>query len=149
MGRWDYLHDVKSRPIRDYLLDELAKDLEHDLREFPPRLGEWEDPAMQARYAPLLASGVRPSELAIRTAIWLSQADLRREFAAIDAFLRSGGLEEKLRSPDDRELCAFLWRFLVDKCLAFAEATQSRVRHADLADALARLEQRLFKVTLG
>ena len=149
MGRWDHLYDAKSRPIGDYLLDELAKDFERDIRDFPPEVASWEDPEAQARYAPLLASGLRPSEMAIRTALWLAQADLRREFEAVDQFMRSGGIDDKLGTPEDRELCRFLWRFFVDKCLEFSEASQSRFKHADLAEALARLEQRLFKVALA
>jgi hypothetical protein len=149
MGRWDHLYDAKSRPIGDYLLDELAKDFERDIREFPPRLESWEDPALQARYAPLLASGAKPSEMAVRTALWLAQADLQHEFEAVDKFMRDGGIDEKLGSPEDRELCRFLWRFFVEKCLEFAEATQSRFKRADLAEALSRLEQRLFKVALA
>lgn len=146
MGRWDYLYDAQARPISDYLLDELARDLERDVRQFPPEIQEWQDAATQAKYAPLLASGKQPSELAVRTAIWLAQADMRREFEAVDAFMRAGGLDDRLGSDEDRELCRFLWRFLVDKCLAFAEATHSRIKHADLAEALARLEKRLYLV---
>jgi hypothetical protein len=149
MGRWDHLYDAKSRPIGDYLLDELAKDFERDIREWPPAVDGWEDMAELARYGPLLASGKRPSDLAVRTALWLARADLLREFEAVDAFMRGGGLDEKLGSAEDRELCRFLWRFFVDKCLAFAEASQSRFKHRDLAEALVRLEQRLFKVTLA
>jgi hypothetical protein len=147
MGRWDHLYEAKSRPIGDYLLDELAKDFERDIRSFPPRVEAWEDAAMEARCAPLLASGVQPSELAVRTALWLAQADLQREFEAVDQFMRDGGIDEKLGTPEDRELCRFLWRFFVEKCLEFAEATQSRFKRADLAEALSRVEQRLFKVT--
>jgi hypothetical protein len=149
MGRWDHLYDAKSRPVGDYLLDELAKDFERDIRQFPPVVESWDDPAAQARYGPLLASGVQPTELAVRTALWLARADLRREFEAVDQFMRGGGLDEKLGSAEDRELCRFLWRFFVDKCLEFSEASQSRFKHADLAEALSRLEKRLFKVTLN
>jgi hypothetical protein len=149
MGRWDHLFDAKSRPIGDYLLDELAKDFERDLREFPTQVESWEDPAAERRYAALLQSGRRPSEMAVRTALWLARADLRREFEAVDEFMRNGGIDERLGAPEDRELCRFLWRFFVDKCLEFSEASQSRFKHADLAEALSRLEARLFKVTLA
>jgi len=144
MGRWDYLYDVKPRPIGDYLLDELAKKLERDIREFPPGVEVWEDPVAQARYEQLLASGARPSDLAVQTAIWLARSDLLREFDAVDQFMRQGGLDERLSSAEDRELCHFVWQFLVDECLAFSEACRSRFKHAELADALLRLEKRLF-----
>ncbi len=149
MGRWDHLFDAKARPVGDYLLDELAKDLERDVREFPPRVDSWEDPRALAKYGPLLASGRTPSEQAVRLALWLAQADLRREFEAVDQLMREGGIDAQLGTPEDRELCRFLWQFFVDKCLAFSEASQSRFKHADLAEALARLERRLFKVTLA
>lgn len=149
MGRWDHLFDAKRRPVGDYLLDELAKDFERDVREFPPQVTAWEDENARARYEPLLASGRKPSEMAVRTALWLAQADLRREFEAVDAFMRAGGLDERLGTPEDRELCRFLWRFFVDKCLEFSEASQSRFKHAELAEALVRLEKRLFKVTVA
>jgi hypothetical protein len=144
MGRWDYLYDVKSRPIGDYLLDELAKQLEKEVRGFPPSVDFGEDAAAAARYAPLLASGKKPSEVAVQTAIWLARNDLLREFEAIDQFMRGGGLDERLGSPEDRELCRFLWQFFVEECLAFSEACESRFKHAELAEALSRLEKRLF-----
>jgi hypothetical protein len=146
MGRWDYLYDAKSRPIGDYLLDELAKQLEKEVRGFPPEVDFGEDPAAAARYGPLLASGKKPSDVAVQTAIWLARNDLLREFEAVDQFMRNGGLEERLGSDEDRELCRFLWQFLVEECLAFSEASNSRFKHADLAEALARLEKRLFAV---
>jgi hypothetical protein len=145
MSRWDHLYDLKPQPIRDYLLDQLAKELERVIREFPPAVDHWEDPAAEARFAPLLAGGKRPSDLAVSTALWLARSDLLRDFEAVDQFMRNGGLEG-LGSHEDRELCHFLWRFLVDECLAFAEATQSRFKHADLADVLSRLERRLSLV---
>ncbi len=149
MGRWDYLYDVQKQPIGDWLLDRLAEELANDLRSFPPPVDEWEDATTRARFAPLLASGAQPSELAVRTAIWLAQADLRREFEAVDEFIRNGGLDNRLGSVPDRELCQFLWRYLEDKCLAFAEATHSRFKRSDLADALGRVEKLLYKVVLA
>ena len=146
MGRWDYLYDAQSRPIGDYLLDELAKHLEKEVRGFPPEVDFGEDLASGARYGPLLASGKKPSDIAVQTAIWLARNDLLREFEAVDQFMRNGGLDERLGSDEDRELCRFLWQFLVEECLSFSEASNSRFKHADLAEALARLEKRLFIV---
>lgn len=148
-NRWDWIYDLEKQPINDYLLDRLAEDLEKDLRSFPPAIESWEDETARARFEPLLLSGRAPSELAVRTAIWLAQADLRREFEEVDRFMRGGGLDDRLSSPEDRELCRFLWRFLEDKVLAFSEATQSRFRRAELADSLTRLEKRLYRVVLA
>ena len=149
MGRWDFLYDLKARPIGDWLLDRLAEELAIDIRTFPPQVDAWEDEQARLRFAPLLASGAQPSEMAVRTAIWLAQADMRREFEAVDQFMRGGGIDDRLGSPADRDLCRFLWRYLEDKCLAFAEATQSRFKRAELADALHRLEKLLYKVTMA
>jgi len=146
MSRWDHLYDAKPRPIGDYLLDELAKNLEQEVRNFPPDVAFGEDPAAEARYAPLLASGRRPSDVAVQTAIWLARSDLLHEFEAVDRFMRNGGLDQRLGSEEDRELCRFLWQFFVEECLAFSEACDSRFKRADLAEALARLERRLFAV---
>jgi hypothetical protein len=143
MGRWDHLYELTPRPTSEWLLDALAEDLERDVRAFPPEV-TWEDEAYRARYASLLASGRAPSETVVRTALWLARSDLSREYEAVDQFVRGGGLEERLGSPEDRELCRFLWRFFVDKPLAFAEATQGRFSRAQLADALVRLERRLY-----
>jgi len=146
MARWDHLYDAKARPIGDYLLDELAKQLEQDVRNFPPDVAFGEDPAAEARFAPLLASGKKPSDVAVQTAIWLARNDLLRELEAVDQFMRNGGLDQRLASAEDRELCHFLWQFFVEECLAFSEACQSRFKRAELAEALARLERRLFAV---
>ncbi|MHB8417571.1 MAG: hypothetical protein ACYDCL_05820 [Myxococcales bacterium] len=144
-SRWDHLYEAKPRPIGDFLLDELAAELERDIRAFPPPISEWQDEAERARFERASAAGRRPSEQAVRTAIWLTQADLRRELEVVDQFMRGGGLDERLGSEVDRDLCRFLWRFLEDKVLAFAEATQSRFSRAELAEALARLEKRLYR----
>jgi hypothetical protein len=149
MGRWDFLHEVKARPIGDWLLDRLAEELATDLRQFPPAIDAWEDDDAKSQFAPLLASGVRPSDTAVRLAIWLAQADLRREFEAVDQFMREGGIDDRLGSPTDRALCRFVWRYLEDKTLAFAEATQSRFKRSELADALHRTEKLLYNVTLS
>ena len=149
MGRWDFLYDLKARPIGDWLLDRLAEELAQDVRAFPPQVDVWEDEQARTHFAPLLAAGVPPSEMAVRTAIWLAQADLRREFEAVDQFMREGGIDHRLGTPTDRELCRFLWRYLEDKCLAFAEATQSRFKRTELADALGRTERLLYKVTVA
>ncbi len=82
----------------------------------------------------------------MQTAIWLARSDLLREFEAVDQFMRGGGLDERLGSDEDRELCRFLWQFFVEECLSFSEACNSRFKHADLAEALSRLEKRLFIV---
>jgi hypothetical protein len=148
-SRWDWMYDLKARPIGDYLIDRLAEELERDVREFPPTIDEWHSEEERLRTEPILASGKIPSEMAIRTAIWLAQADLRHEVEAVDQFMRSGGIDERLGDAEDRQLCRFLWQYLEDKVLAFAEATQSRFRRAELADALARLERRLFRVALA
>jgi hypothetical protein len=149
LGRWDFLRELKARPIGDWLLDRLAEELAKDVRDFPPEIDAWEDEESRKRFAPLLASGAQPSETAVRTAIWLAQADLRREYEAVDQLVKGGGIDNRLGSPADRDLCRFLWRYLEDKCLAFAEATQSRFKRADLADALRRTEKLLYKVTLS
>ncbi|MHB1843277.1 MAG: hypothetical protein ACYCWW_00400 [Deltaproteobacteria bacterium] len=150
MGRWDFLYDIERQPIGDWLLDRLAEELEKDVRAFPPPSIEgWENDEATRRFEPLLLGGRRPSEAAIRTALWLAQADLDREFEAVDAFMRSGGLDSRLGSPEDRELCQLLWRFLVDKVLAFSEATHSRFKRRELASTIARLERRLFKVIVA
>jgi hypothetical protein len=149
VARWDFLYDLQKQPIGDWVLDRLAEELAKDIRNFPPAVDEWEGEAVRARFVPLLASGAKPSELAVRTAIWLAQADLRREFEAVDHFMRNGGLDDRLGSAPDRELCQFLWRYLEDKCLAFAEATHSRFKRADLAEALGRTERELYKVALA
>jgi len=148
-SRWDWMYDLQARPIGDYLLDRLAEELERDLREFPPEVDEWHREEDRLRTAPILASGKVPSEMAIRTAIWLAQADLRHEVEAVDQFMRAGGIDERLGDADDRQLCRFVWQYLEDKVLSFAEATQSRFKRAELADALARLERRLFRVALA
>ncbi len=148
MNRWERLYETKPQRAGEFLLDRLAEALEKDIRDFPPAVEAWEDEASRARWGPLLTSGRKPGETAVRTAIWLAAADLRREIEAVDRFVRDGGIDARLGSPEDRELCRFLWRFLTDKVLAFAEACQTRFTRAELAGALARLERRLYRVTL-
>ncbi len=147
MGRWDFLYEIERQPIGDWLLDRLAEELEKEIRAFPPAVDGWENEAARRRFEPLLASGRRPSDEAVRLALRLARLDVAREYEAVDEIVRSGGVEATLRDPEDRELCQFLWRYLEDKLLDFAEATRSRFKRPELAGALDKLERRLFRVT--
>src|SRR5439155_11174054 len=51
MTRWDHILDRKPQELRDYVLGKVADQLVDDLRRFPPRIEEWLDAALEARYA--------------------------------------------------------------------------------------------------
>ena len=60
MGRWDQILDQKPQELSDYVLGKVADQLVEDLRNFPPRIAEWVDAALEARYEKVLTRVGRP-----------------------------------------------------------------------------------------
>src|SRR5204863_2657980 len=89
MGRWDHILDQKPRGIKDYVLDKVTEQLVEDLRNFPPRIEEWLDQALEARYASVPARVARPELQTYRAAFALAREVVLREYEPIEPFCRS------------------------------------------------------------
>jgi hypothetical protein len=145
MGRWDHLADQKPQPIRDKVLDLVADELTVEIRAWPPRTEEWLDPALLARFEPVLKRTGMPELDTLRVACELARLDLLREFEPIDQFWRSQQASELLPTPLEAETAQFLIRWLLESALSFQEAVQHRFRRAELAGLVERVEDRLLR----
>jgi hypothetical protein len=142
-SRWDYLFEAKPVPVRDHLVDEVAKLLAKDLSKWPPPVQEI-DLDVGGTFAPLfLEPTPRPSQAVYEEALRLSHWELAREFDAYDDYMRNKRYLERGLAPTDRLLLLFLNRWLVEQMLGLGEATEGRVKRPMMHQVLDKLQARL------
>jgi len=145
MGRWDHILDRKPQELKDYVLDKVADQLVDDLRRFPPRIEEWLDPAVEARYASVLSRPGRPELDTYRVACELAREEMLREYELIDRFCRSEQYRRLLPDELEQQTAHFITRYLVDSALAFQEHAQGKFRRRDLVTLVEKVEERLLR----
>jgi len=145
MGRWDHILDRKPQELRDYVLDKVADQLVDDLRRFPPRIEEWLDDALEARYANVLSRLGRPELDTYRVACELAREEMLREYELIDRFCRSDEYRRLLPNELEQQTAHFITRYLVDSALAFQEHAQGKFRRRDLVTLIEKVEDRLLR----
>ncbi len=145
MSRWDHILDRKPQEIRDYVLDKVADQLVDDLRRFPPRIEEWLDAALEARYANVLSRLGRPELDTYRVACELAREEMLREYELIDRFCRSDEYRRLLPNELEQQTAHFITRYLVDSALAFQEHAQGKFRRRDLVTLMEKVEHRLLR----
>src|SRR5438874_972260 len=102
MGRWDHILDQRPQELKDYVLDKVAEQMVEDLRNFPPRIEEWLDAAMQSRYARVLTRLGRPELDTYRVACELAREenDTAKHIAATSRLIFScAGTPRRGRAP--------------------------------------------------
>jgi len=145
MSRWDHILDRKPQELRDYVLDKVADQLVDDLRRFPPRIEEWLDDALEARYANVLSRLGRPELDTYRVACELAREEMLREYELIDRFCRSDDYRRLLSNELEQQTAHFITRYLVDSALAFQEHAQGKFRRRDLVTLMEKVEERLLR----
>ena len=145
MSRWDHILDRKPQEIRDYVLDKVADQLVDDLRRFPPRIEEWLDAALEARYANVLSRLGRPELDTYRVACELAREEMLREYELIDRFCRSEEYRRLLPDPLEEQSAHFITRYLVDSALTFQEFAQGKFSRRDLVALMEKVEDRLLR----
>ena len=145
MSRWDHILDRKPQELRDYVLDKVADQLVDDLRRFPPRIEEWLDDALEARYANVLSRLGRPELDTYRVACELAREEMLREYELIDRFCRSDDYRRLLPNELEQQTAHFITRYLVDSALAFQEHAQGKFRRRDLVTLMEKVEERLLR----
>ena len=142
-SRWDYLFETKPVPMMDHLLEEVAKLLAKDLRQWPPPVQEI-DLDTGGQFAALYTEPTpRPAEAVYEEALRLSRWELERELEAYDDYMRNKRYLERGLAPTDRLPLLFLNRWLTDHMLGLGEATEGRVNRRLMLQCLERLEARL------
>ena len=145
MTRWDHILDRKPQELRDYVLGKVADQLVDDLRRFPPRIEEWLDAALEARYANVLSRLGRPELDTYRVACELAREEMLREYELIDRFCRSDDYRRLLPNELEQQTAHFIIRYLVDSALAFQEHAQGKFRRRDLVTLMEKVEERLLR----
>ncbi|OLC76929.1 MAG: hypothetical protein AUH83_05505 [Deltaproteobacteria bacterium 13_1_40CM_4_68_19] len=145
MGRWDRILDRKPQELKDYVLDKVADQLVDDLRHFPPRIEEWLDANLEARYANVLSRLGRPQLDTYRVACELAREEMLREYELIDRFCRSEEYRRLLPDELEQQTAHFITRYLVDSALAFQEHAQGKFRRRDLVTLVEKVEDRLLR----
>src|SRR5882672_998981 len=145
MGRWDHILDRKPQELREYVLDKVAEQLALDVRNFPPRIEEWLDESLEARYASVLSRVGRPELDTYRVACELAREEMLREYELIDRFCRSEQYRRLLPDPLEEQTAHFLTRYLVDSALQFQESAQGKFSRRDLVALMEKVEDRLLR----
>lgn len=144
-SRWDRLLEQKPQDLADYVLGQIADALTQDVREFPPRIDEWLDESLHAKYAQVLARPSKPPLETYRVACELAREELLREYEKIDQFIKSPQFRELLPDDLEQQTAHFLTRYLVDGALSFQEHGQGKFKRRDLVTLLEKIEDRLLR----
>jgi arginyl-tRNA synthetase len=145
MSRWERILEQKPRELKDYVLDQVAAQLVQDLRDFPPRIEEWLDAALQARYASVLSRAGRPELETYRVACAMAREEMLREYELIDRFCRSADYQRLLPGELEQQTAHFITRYLVDSALAFQEYAQGKFNRRDLVTLMEKVEDGLLR----
>jgi replicative superfamily II helicase len=145
MSRWERILDQKPQELKEYVLGKVAEQLVQDLREFPPRIEEWLDDALRARYAHVLERAGRPELDTYRVACEMAREEMLREYELIDRFCRSDEYRRLLPSELEQQTAHFITRYLVDSALAFQEYTQEKFKRRDLVTLMEKVEDGLLR----
>ena len=141
MNRWTWVLDQKPRPVLEVLKDEVSKLLAGHLQQWPPPMEEV-DPAYAERHAGALSPDApRPVPALYVQSFRLARWELEREVAAVDDYFRNARFLEFGLAPADKSTLLVVSRWLTEQALALAEATEGRVKRADLVDILSRTER--------
>ena len=131
--RWERILDQKPVSLQEHLLDEAAKLLLVELRQWPLPIQEI-DEHTGAGIAELLAPDApRPSPAVLAVALKLTRWDLDREHDAYDDFMRNRRYQESGITDRERPVLLLVSRWLLEQLSALSDATEGRVdRHAQL-----------------
>jgi hypothetical protein len=145
MSRWERILEQKPQELKDYVLTKVAEQLVQDLREFPPRIEEWLDDTLRARYARVLDRAGRPELDTYRVACEMAREEMLREYELIDRFCRSDEYRRLLPTELEQQTAHFITRYLVDSALAFQEYAQGKFKRRDLVTLMEKIEDGLLR----
>ena len=141
--RWERILDQKPVALREHLLDEAAKLLLVELRQWPLPVEEIEEQT-GAGLAELFAPDApRPSPAVLAAALKLARWDLDREHEAYDDFMRNRRYQEAGITDRERPVLLFVSRWVLEQLLSLSDATDGQVDRPDLLELVDRLERGL------
>jgi hypothetical protein len=135
-NRWERLLDKKPIPLLEHLLAEVARLLTKELRGWPLNVLEL-DVATGGAFVDLLAKDApRPPKEVFTEALKLARWDLERASDATDDYFRNRRYLTAGVADADRPALLLVSRWLVEQLLSLGEATEGRVKRADMAGVL-------------
>jgi len=141
--RWERILEQKPVSLQEHLLDEAAKLLLVELRQWPLPIQEV-DQDTGAGIAELLAPDAPPpSPAVLAVALKLSRWDLEREHEAYDDFMRNRRYQEAGITDRERPLLLLVSRWVLEQLSALSDATEGRIDRHALLRLVDRLESGL------
>lgn len=141
-GRWEHLFAQKPLPLLDYLLEEAAKLLAKELKQWPPPIEELDGSASPSFREIANGERLQPPLEAYRQSFLLARWELQRQFAAYDDYMRNQRWMERGLSLGHRADLLYLSRWMVEKLLLLREQSQGRVSREQLVICLERTQRR-------
>jgi len=143
--RWERVLEQKPISLQEHLLDEAAKLLLVELRQWPLAIQEV-DEHTGAGIAELLAPDAPPpSSAVLAVALKLSRWDLEREHEAYDDFMRNRRYQEAGITDRERPLLLLVSRWVLEQLSSLADATDGRIDRHALLRLVDRLEAGLAR----
>jgi hypothetical protein len=145
--RYDWLYERQKQPVKAYVLSRFADELAAELRAWPPPALEWESEAARARWQ--AGAAAPPRDQVLRLALEAARLDLGREWEALERLLAEEGPRHLQGEPESAAL-HLLSHLVMERGLELKERAEGlRLTRADLVEALALVERRLFRVVAG
>lgn len=147
MGRYDWLYELKPVPIKEKLLDELARHLAEELAAWPPVVHAFRDASEARRYHDLAKGRFRPDGRFFAYACHLVRLELEGEFDQIAYESRSERWREVVPDSAGYDALRFTVEWLLHALLEVKEVLETRLTRRDLAAVTRRIESRLTAPT--
>ena len=145
--RYDWLYERQKQPVKAYVLERFAGELAAELRAWPPPDLEWTSEADRRRWQ--AGAAAPPRDEVLRLALEAARLDLGREWEALERLLAGAGAS-RLQGVSEAAAVHLLSRLVTEACLELKERADGlKLTRADLADAVALVEGRLFRVVAG
>lgn len=141
--RYEPLLEAKAVPVKDALIDLLAKELVEMCQTFPPeeRQIEWHDESLRRRLEGRVAELPRPDPKLVEEISRLVVWDLERELDAIDHYFRNEKYGDACPTPRHVDTLHVLWRVGVEVLLTRKDEVQHFLKRTDLVEAAGKLPE--------
>ncbi|MFW6369525.1 MAG: hypothetical protein ACOC0J_02965 [Myxococcota bacterium] len=149
MGRYDWLYELRPVPIKEKVIEEVARHVAGDLESWPPPIEEWLSETDRERFSALYEEPSPPGRGLLRYSFAIVRLELQREFEAIDYEMRNETWREHGSTEKDRLSMLLLVRWLTDVLLAVSERSGQRLTRADLVRIVDEIERRLAPAALA
>jgi hypothetical protein len=142
-NRWERLLEQKPVPLREHLLDEVARSLAGEWRNWPLPVAEVDHSTPAAQLELLSGRAPRPPPEVYAEALKLTRWDIERAHQATDDYFRNQRYRAAGVVDADKPVLLLLNRWLLEQLLSLGEATEGRLKRSDLATVLERLTHTL------